>query len=675
MRKIFKNRHIIVLLLVALIGATCLAACGGDEVTTTVTYYVNGSVHGTASVTTGMTSSGVADPAVDGFTFEGWFTDEACTTPFDFAAYAADENRVNITVYAKMVASGEPAQVNTITYYVQGSVYDTVTVEGNVLSKNVADPSLDGYTFGGWYTDQSYSATFDLPAYVNSAERADILVYARMIAEDGEDPAPVKVTVIFNVNGGEGNYPVQEYESGDRLADLPTPERENHTFAGWQTADGTVYEDGSVVPARDLELIAQWTPDPSTVTLTFGDKTIGTIELTQGEDYVIDPIPGYTLVDWKLAGKPVTDADGASLSPWQYVGGEYTLTATANAIVYQVTYELNGGENAFSNPDSFSIEDMDGDIEGSIALDDPSFDSEFIEATAAADGSIAVKSNGKQFLGWFTDPEFTNKVTALTLSLGDVTLYASWGEDALVTRNVPYLRVNSDNEPDENGAYLLFGAYPQTFKKSSVTVSSDTDAYGNYTGSDGAFYRRATATPFADKYTFSDYTIIENKSVYYFKLEPLRWNITSTSDGKTLIVSERIIAASQFGNNNGYSGSALRSWMNTMFGSAGVFSDQQRELIAETNVDGNNDRIFALSTTEYNTMSSSFRTKSPTDYALAVGVEKRTSGSGAGNGTWWLRSPYGSTANVAVAQAMDGTSPSDPGKKIGVVPALNIILY
>ena len=317
---------------------------------------------------------------------------------------------------------------------------------------------------------------------------------------------------------------------------------------------------------------------------------------------------------------------------------------------------------------------MDGDIEGSIALDDPSFDSEFIEATAAADGSIAVKSNGKQFLGWFTDPEFTNKVTALDLSLGDVTLYASWGEDALVTRSVPYLRVNSDNEPDENGAYLLFGAYPQTFKRSSVTVSSDTDAYGNYTGSDGAFYRRATASPFGD-YTFSDYTAIKDKSVYYFKLEPLRWNITTTSDGKTLIVSERIIEASQFGNNNGYSGSALRSWMNTMFGRAGVFSDQQRELIAETNVDGNNDRIFALSTTEYNNMSSSLRTKAPTDYALAVGVEKRTSGSGAGNGTWWLRSPYGSTANVAVAQAVDGTSPSAPEKKIGVVPALNIILY
>ena len=287
MRKIFKNRHIIVLLIVALIGATCLAACGGDEVTTTVTYYVNGSVHGTASVTTGMTSSGVADPSVDGFTFGGWFTDEACTTPFDFAAYASDEGRADISVYAKMVASGEPAQVNTITYYVQGSVYDTVTVEGNVLSKNVADPSLEGYTFGGWYTDQSYSTMFDVAVYVNSADRADIFVYARMIAEGDDDPAPVKVRVIFNVNGGDGSYPAQEYESGARLADLPTPERENHTFAGWQTADGTVYEDGSVVPARDLELIAQWTPDPSTVTLTFGDKTIGTIELTQGEDYVI----------------------------------------------------------------------------------------------------------------------------------------------------------------------------------------------------------------------------------------------------------------------------------------------------------------------------------------------------------------------------------------------------
>ena len=646
MGKSFKNRHIIVLLLVALIGATCLAACGGDEVTTTVTYYVNGSVHGTASVTTGMTSSGVADPAVEGFTFGGWFTDEACTTPFDFTAYAADEGRVNISVYAKMVASGEPAQVNTITYYVQGSVYDTVTVTGNVASKTVADPSVGGYTFGGWYTDKSYSATFDLPAYVNSAERADISVYARMIAEDDDDPAPVKVTVNFDVNGGEGSYPEQEYESGDRLADLPTPERENHTFAGWQTADGTVYEDGSVVPARDLELIAQWTPVPSTVTLTFNGETIGTIELTQGEDYVIDPIPGYTLVDWKLADTPVTGADGASLSPWQYVGGEYTLTATANATVYQVTYDLGGGENAFSNPDSYSIEDMDGDLEGAIELADPTFASDFIEAKAASDGSIAVKSNGKQFLGWFTEPEFTNQVTSLTIALGDVTLYAKWGDDVVVTRNVPYLRVDSSNRPADDGAFLLMGVYPQDYVSSPAITGTD----GNYsTDADGNLYQAVGGTR-------------------YYRVEPICWRIVSESGGLSYLLAEDVLYGGTFGTSTSYASSRVRTWLNNDFLNA-AFSQQQRDLISTTTVDGARDKVFVPSKAELTSLVSTAR--KATDYAQTSGMRNESNG----YAYWWTRTAHSSAGNMTVVTQANGEMPCAPTKSnIGIVPALNIRL-
>lgn len=672
MRKFLRIRPFIVLLLVVLVGAACLTACGGDEVTTTVTYYVNGSVHGTASVTTGMTSSGVADPAVDGFTFGGWFTDEACTTPFDFAAYASDEGRADISVYAKMVASGEPAQVNTITYYVQGSVYDTVTVEGNVLSKNVADPSLDGYTFGGWYTDQSFSTMFDVAVYVNSADRADISVHARMIAEGDDDSAPVNVTVSFEVNGGDVSYPAQEYESGARLADLPTPERDDHTFAGWQTADGTVYENGSVVPAYDIVLIAQWTPDPSMVTLMFNGETIGTVELTQGEDYVIDPIPGYTLVDWKLNGTVVTDSDGASLAPWQYVGGEYTLTATANATVYQVTYELGGGENASSNPASYSIEDMDGDLEGAIELDDPSLDSSFIDATSAADGSIVVRSNGRQFLGWYTDSEYVNQVTELTLALGDVTLYAKWGDNTVITRTVPYLRVDANGKPDEQGGYLLFGSYPQTIAAQGVTINTGSmDGYGNFTGSDGCYYRRVKAAPYAG-YSFSDYTVIREGTYYYFKLEPLRWQIVSTSNGNTLLVSEKIIAATAFGNNNGYSASNLRNWMNNLYNPNNpnvVFSAEQRELIAATNVDGISERIFALSDGEYT--SAVTGKKATTDYALAVGaaMENRV-------GYWWLRTAHSTAGNAKVVNPNGIVSFSLVSSgSIGVAPALNITLY
>ena len=52
----------------------------------TVTFNANG--HGTApaaqTVTEGQTAVKPADLTADGYTFGGWFTDQACTCPFDF---------------------------------------------------------------------------------------------------------------------------------------------------------------------------------------------------------------------------------------------------------------------------------------------------------------------------------------------------------------------------------------------------------------------------------------------------------------------------------------------------------------------------------------------------------------------------------------------------------------
>ena len=49
-------------------------------------------------VTTGSTATKPGDPVADGYTFDGWFTDAECTTPYDFETGAITENT---TLYAK----------------------------------------------------------------------------------------------------------------------------------------------------------------------------------------------------------------------------------------------------------------------------------------------------------------------------------------------------------------------------------------------------------------------------------------------------------------------------------------------------------------------------------------------------------------------------------------------
>lgn len=96
-----KKRMLItaIVAVVVIIGALALASCA--EVSTSVTYMSDGEVFKTVTVEGTKAADPAPVPEKSGYTFGGWYTDEACQTPFDFNAYVADEGRADITVYAK----------------------------------------------------------------------------------------------------------------------------------------------------------------------------------------------------------------------------------------------------------------------------------------------------------------------------------------------------------------------------------------------------------------------------------------------------------------------------------------------------------------------------------------------------------------------------------------------
>ena len=379
-----------------------------------------------------------------------------------------------------------------------------------------------------------------------------------------------------------------------------------------------------------------------------------------------------------------------------------------------VTYDLDGGVNAASNPTSYTMGTLGG-ADGSIALADPSKKGEILGYTSNGDGSFEVTQNVYTFLGWYKDPSFKQKVTSLTLDLGDVTLYAKWSEQPteVQTETKQYVRVNKNDEGDAQGEYILFGCYPQTIKSSDVTVGDVADEDGYYLGSDGERYAKVVAYPHESGYTFSDGSDVTNGETYYFKVEPIRWRILSESDGSAFILADGIIANHYYHHTtssttidgekvyaNNYKHSDIRAWLNGEFLDT-AFVEVAQSLIETTEVDnsvystgysGNPyacentfDKVFLLSyreavNSDYGFSSDTAR-MTVSDYARSTGAYMDISNDYFGCGNWWLRSPYYYDSSNARLVYFYGDAYVDADSNLnvdyddyGVVPAMNIKL-
>lgn len=253
--------------------------------------------------------------------------------------------------------------------------------------------------------------------------------------------------------------------------------------------------------------------------------------------------------------------------------------------------------------------------------------------------------------------------------------------------------------------YVYFGEYPQTLKASDVTVGTTKNTKGYYLGSDNAWYAKVTASPMLpDTYKFQNDEIIYDKAEYYFKVEPIKWQILSNDGDSLKVVCTSVLVNKQFNNvdsiGNNYKKSAIRSWLNGEFYNT-AFSALQQGVILTTTVDNSaastayaynqyacdntEDKIYLLSYAEAyaitnSTASSESRVRMATDYARALGVSIQTTGNYPyGSSSWWLRSPhdkssyqpntdalYVYTSGSLYGNTMVGTT------SVGVVPALQI---
>ena len=124
-------------------------------------------------------------PEVEGYTFDGWYADENRTIEFDFTKPITS----NTTVYAKWTANDY--EVSFITEHGNPPTSQNVTYNGT--AKDPGKLTAEGYTFDGWYTDDTYTTEFDFTKPITGNTK----VYAKW-----EKNAPVLPdTYALNISG------------------------------------------------------------------------------------------------------------------------------------------------------------------------------------------------------------------------------------------------------------------------------------------------------------------------------------------------------------------------------------------------------------------------------------------------------------------------------------------
>ena len=121
----------------------------------------------------------------EGYTFDGWYTDDTYDTEFDFT----QPIKSNTKVYAKWTA--KDYEVSFITEH--GKTPTSQNVPYNKTATNPGELTAEGYTFDDWYTDATYTTKFDFTKPITG----DTKVYAKW-----EKNAPVLPdTYALNVSG------------------------------------------------------------------------------------------------------------------------------------------------------------------------------------------------------------------------------------------------------------------------------------------------------------------------------------------------------------------------------------------------------------------------------------------------------------------------------------------
>lgn len=238
----------------------------------------------------------------------------------------------------------------TVTFNMMGhgsaiAALTPVKYNASINSSKPTDPSVTGYTFGGWYKENTCTNAWN---WTNDKVTDNITLYAKWTAKQ------CYLTFDKNDNDAGGSMSQQSFTFNETKAlSLNTFTAPAHKhFTGWATtSDGAkVYTDGAnyKMSTEGATLYAVWAYNQTTITL---DKQNGSsssnVTATYGSAMpsagAVPTKPGYTFQGYSYTDQETSittqyyTSTGASAHTWDIPAGA-TLTAQWSAVPYGITY-------------------------------------------------------------------------------------------------------------------------------------------------------------------------------------------------------------------------------------------------------------------------------------------------------------------------------------------------
>lgn len=304
-----------------------------------------------------------------------------------------------------------------------------ISTPGNIPNSLQIDlPEIKGAT---WYRSDTNEKVVYLPTELNQS--------IVLVRQGGVSVVTAMYNVSFNPLNGSG-VTTKTVVSGKTTSLPKAPTMSGYTFGGWFTEEngaGTQFTAKTKVYA-DTTVYAKWVENTYNIVFNKnGGKIVDAEALAKKTNVAyytgavaLPGTPGETKTENVGINKELIYRDCYMLTGWNTnakgTGIHYELGTTVNAlcaknkgtvtlyaewspITYTITYILNGeagtpAYNNAANPDTHSI----------------------VKAVSLK----APVREGFTFGGWYTDPTFTKKITAIPkTSTEDITVYAKWTEN------------------------------------------------------------------------------------------------------------------------------------------------------------------------------------------------------------------------------------------------------
>ncbi|MCR5693068.1 MAG: DUF6273 domain-containing protein [Bacilli bacterium] len=305
---------------------------------------------------------------------------------------------------------------------------------------------------------------------------------------------------------------------------------------------------------------------------------------------------------------------------------------------------------------------------------------------------VATPADDYVFRGWYHDEKkvSSNKTYTFRMPPNDYSLVARFITEE-ESRRLGFIPTVS-----EDGKTLTYGLYPQNKVNDWLLVSSlnqltTPESNGWYLyGND--YYAKVMATPHNSDYEFDNGTTIVRGTTYWFKCEPITWNILSSNGGDFYLVSSVLLDTHCYYKNttirtidgktvytNNYKHSDIRAWLNNNFYNSAFALDDSfiqtatvDNSASTTNSTNNSyacnntqDKVLLPSYKDYikpyygfltSIGETSTRSCRTTDWSRARGAFYHTgSDKYQYNGFYWTRSPYSGYSNYVSGVKGDGS--------------------